>query len=80
MTPTSGLGIVKLVQIRKKIMKLGILVGIGNRKKTKVEAKMTYTYEGHRSRSKSKIMASLKLVQNMSCLVSNERVLQVQYN
>ena len=52
MTPTRGLGIVKLVQIRKKIMKIGILVGIGKRKKIKVVAKMTYTYEGHRSRSK----------------------------
>ena len=52
MTPTSCLGIVKLVQIRKKIMKLGMLVGIGDRKKGKVVAKMTYTSEGHRSRSK----------------------------
>ena len=47
-----ALGIVKLVQIRKKSMKLGMLVGIGNRKKIKKVAKMTYTYEGQRSRSK----------------------------
>ena len=47
-----ALGIVELVLIRKKIMKLGMLVGIGNRKKIKVVLKMTYTYEGQRSRSK----------------------------
>ena len=80
MTPTSDLGYCKTCSNPQKIMKLGMLVGIGNRKKIKVVAKMTYTYEGHRSRSKSKIRSSLKLVQNMSCLVSNERVLQVQYN
>ena len=37
-----ALGIVKLVQIRKKNMKLGLLVGIGHRKKIRVVAKMIY--------------------------------------
>ena len=47
-----ALGIVKLVQIRKKSMKLGMLVGIGHRKKIRVIAKMTYAFEGQRLRSK----------------------------
>ena len=52
MTPTCGLGYCKTCSNPQKIMKLGIFVGIGNRKKIKVVARMTYTYEGHRSRSK----------------------------
>ena len=52
MTPTSGLGYCKTCSNPQKIMKLGMLVGIGNRKNFKVVAKMIYTYEGHRSRSK----------------------------
>ena len=52
MTPTSGLGYGKTCSNPQKIMKLGMLVGIGNRKKIKVVAKMTYTYEGQSSRSK----------------------------
>ena len=52
MTPTSGLGYCKNCSNPQKIMKLGMLVGIGNGKKIKEVAKMTFTYEGQRSRSK----------------------------
>ena len=61
MTPTSGLGYCKTCSNPQKIMKLGMLVGIGNRKKIKVVAKMTYTYEGQSSRSKQ--VTALKLGQ-----------------
>ena len=61
MTPTSGLGYCRTCSNPQKIMKLGMLVGIGNRKKIKKVAKMTYTYEGHRSRSKQ--VTALKLGQ-----------------
>ena len=52
MTPTSGLGYCKTCSNQHKIMKLGMLVGIGNSKKIKVVAKMTYTYKGQSSRPK----------------------------
>ena len=52
LTCISGLGYCKTCSNPEKNIKLGMLVDIGHRKKIKVVAKMTYTYEDQRSRSK----------------------------
>ena len=61
MIPTSGLGYCKTCSNPQKIMKLGMQVDIGNRKKIKKVAMMNYTYEGQSSRSKQ--VTALKLSQ-----------------
>ena len=66
-----ALGIVKLVQIRKKSMRLGMLVGIGNSFESIKVFVVSWVKGQGKSRSGPKIRLKFKFVQNMSSLVSN---------